>query len=165
MAINFFDAQKTVFSATHQSISNFPLFSGVNQVNKEINTTYLLQIAALRATLQQMTESYLANKAANSETSIVLLVDEVLKRYIQNQEFETKCRLFWFAKKVDEALSYLKFLIARSTFMDLMEDANLSSVVLRINNQATEIEAGIYSFRDVKNILKEIDKKFQVCTQ
>lgn len=165
MEINFFDAQKTVFSATHQSISNFPLFSGVNQVSKEMITTNILQILALRAILQQITENYLADSTVNAETSTVLLVDEVLERYIQNQEFETKCRLFWFAKKVDEALSYLKFLIARSTFMDLMEGVNLSSVVLRINNQATEIEAGIYSFRDVKNILKEIDKKFQVRTQ
>lgn len=163
MEISVSQAAPSVFQEAYTAVRDIPTFSGIEQISKENFISDLSKIIVLRSFLEAVTKIYLKDKMGTLTTYPFLgIVDNTLKGYLQDSEWETKCRLFWLIKKIDETISFLKFRIARARFIELMEDTNLSSVIFRINNQATEVEAGVYSLRDVKNILKEIDKKLQV---
>jgi hypothetical protein len=117
-------------------------------------------IARLRLLLQEMG---VATPSDMPHSSLVAIIDEVVRTYLQAQPTgDLKTRVIWLEKKAGEACGYLQFLGARKSFVKASEDYALAAVVARIQGEAVEVEAGKYSLRDIRNVVPLIADKMNV---
>lgn len=115
--------------------------------------------------ITRLLKKILKGRANLGEAYLVTeIIDPEIKEHLQfHPKWGPKERLEWFIKRIDECIIYLRFQVARDAFNESLKDlsSGLSLVLARINNHACDVEAHMYSLRDVRLLVKAIAKELE----